>query len=253
MTTRALLIDFKVFAPIEINYSKARDLISKQFKGIAKVPSGNIFDEIDLVKEKASKKQFEDFALEIEKILDEIELNEVGGFPLNMGVKAGLETLDTLDVTVVGITTLGKKASKKFLEEKGLGTVVGKVVSRDKIGEPMDLGALLNRAIENGEAKSEESVYFCNKLADLKSAKSANFRAIALPSKGERLDLMMLEKPIGMIMSLEEIPNLLSLETARSKLAQEISDREIPKQRVSDNAGDQGSETKERSPEHDGE
>jgi phosphoglycolate phosphatase-like HAD superfamily hydrolase len=252
MTTRALLIDFKVLAPVEVNYAKASDLISKQFNGLAKVPSGNIFGEIDFVKEKASKKQFEEFALEMEKLLDEIELNQVSNFPLNMGVKAGLEALDTLDVTVVGITTLGQKASKKFREEKGVERLVSNVVSRDRIGEPLDIGALLNRAIENEELKSEESVYFCNKLADLKSAKTANFRTIALPSKGERLDLIMLEKPLGMIMSLEEIPNLLSLETARTKHAQQIPDQEFPKEGEYDQASDLGPETRESSSEPDG-
>ena len=118
---------------------------------------------------------------------------------------------------MVALTELGKDAAEKFLKDKDVDAYVGKLVTRETIGEPSDLGSRLNRALGKDELKQEECVYFCNKLSDLKRAKASNFRTVVLPSKGEKLDLMMLEKPLGMIMSLEEIPNLLSLDIARAE------------------------------------
>ena len=216
MNIRALLVDFKVFAPIDINYQRALDQLAKDYGQFIKSAPTDVTTQIELIKEKAKKKDFDEFAPRISKLLDEIEISQVGDFSLNMGVKYGLAALDELDVSVVALTDIGKVAAEKFLKEKGIDSFIGKLVARDTIGEPFDLGSRLNRALGKDELKQGECVYFCNKLADLKLAKACNFSAIVLPSKGEKLDLMMLEKPLGMIMSLEEIPNLLSLEIART-------------------------------------
>jgi phosphoglycolate phosphatase-like HAD superfamily hydrolase len=215
MSTRALLIDFRVLAPINVDYARATEMISSQFKETKPAPT-DVFARVDKIKEKASKREFEEFEPRIEKILDEIESDQIGQFQLNMGVRNGLQALEDLDIEVIGITDLGVKAAEKFLNEKELGHLIDKLVAREKIEEPLDLAERLNRAISKYHLEQEGCVYFCNRLVDLKLAKTVNFRTIVLPSKGERLDLMMIEKPLGMIMSLEEVPNLLSLEKARS-------------------------------------
>jgi phosphoglycolate phosphatase-like HAD superfamily hydrolase len=215
MAIRALFLDFKVFAPISINYQRALDYLSRYYVETAKPPPTDIFAYIDSVKEKATKKDFDEFALGMSKLLDEIETAQVGNFQLYMGVKNGLAALDSLDASVVALTELGVFAAEKFLKDRNVNDHIGKIVAREKIGEPCDLTSRLNRALGKGELKQEECVYFCNKLADMKLAKSSNFKTVVLPSKGEKLDLMMLEKPVGMIMSLEEIPNLLSIQVAR--------------------------------------
>ncbi len=216
MTTKALLIDFGVLAPVHINYQRVLDEIAKVYPQYSKLALGDTYGQIELIKEKAPKKEFESFASKMGKVLDEIEASQVKNFSLNMGVKKALAALDTMDVAVVALTEMGKESAEKFLKDNEIDNFIGQLVSREKIGEPFDLGSRLNKALEKEQVKQEECVYFCNRLSDLKLAKAANFRTIVLPSKSERLDLMMMEKPLGMIMSLEEIPNLLSLEAARS-------------------------------------
>ena len=217
MAISALLIDFKVLAPYNIDYQPALEQLTKQYGRFVTSAPMDVFAQIELIKEKATKKEFEEFAPKISRLLDRIEIEQIGNFFLNMGVKNGLAELDKLDVSVVALTELGKNAAEKFLKEKDIDAFVGKLVTREAMGEPSDLGSRLNRALGKDELKQEECVYFCNKLSDLKLAKASNFRTIVLPSKGEKLDLMMLEKPLGMIMSLEEIPNLLSLDVARAE------------------------------------
>ncbi len=216
MSIRSLLFDFKVFAPFNVDYQKGLDYLARSYGQIVKPAPADVFAQIELVKEKATKKEFDEFAPRMSDLLDEIEIGQVGNYSLNIGVRNGLAALDALDVSVVALTELGTAAAKEFLKEKDIDAHVERLVAREKIGEPYNLGSRLNRALGNEQLKQEECVYFCNKLTDMKLARSSNFRTVALPSKGEKLDLMMLEKPVGMIMSLEEIPNLLSIEVART-------------------------------------
>lgn len=218
MTKQTLLFDFKILTPFKINYKRALDDLAKTYSQISKSASVDLFAQIELVKEKASKKEFEEFAPKFSKLLDEIETSQAGKFSLNMGVKSGLTALETLDVSVVAITEMGKAGADVFLKEKGIDSYIDELVAREILGEPWDLTSRLNKA-KGKDISMEDCIYFCNTLNDTKIAKASNFRTVVLPSKGEKLDLMMLEKPVGMIMSLEEIPNLLSLEVSRSARA----------------------------------
>jgi FMN phosphatase YigB (HAD superfamily) len=216
LTIRSLLFDFKVFAPFAIDYQKALDHLARRYGQIVKPAATDVFAQVELVEANSTKKEFDEFAPMMSGLLDEIEIAQVGNYSLNMGVKNGLASLGGLNVTVVALTELGTAATREFLKGKDIDKHIGKLVTREKIGEPCDLTSRLNRAIEDEPFKQEECVYFCNKLTDMRLARSSNFRTVVLPSRGEKLDLMMLEKPIGMIMSLEEIPNLLSIELSRT-------------------------------------
>lgn len=218
MARRTLLLDFKTLTPFRINYRQALDELASTYPQIAKSASADIFAQIELVKEKAPKKEFDEFTLKFSKILDEVETRQAGKFSLNVGVKSGLAALESLDVTTIALTEMGKAGAEVFLKEKGIDNYVDELVARETLGEPWDLASRLNKA-RGRDIAIEDCTYFCNTLSDAKTAKSSNFKIVVLPSKGERLDLVMLEKPLGMIMSLEEIPNLLSLEASRNARA----------------------------------
>ena len=160
MAISALLIDFKVLAPYNIDYQPALEQLTKEYGRFVKSAPMDVFAQIELIKEKATKKEFEEFAPKISRLLDRIEIEQIGNFFLNMGVKNGLAELDKLDVSVVALTELGKNAAEKFLKEKDIDAFVGKLVTREAIGEPSDLGSRLNRALGKDELKQEECVYF---------------------------------------------------------------------------------------------
>lgn len=216
MPIRALLFDLKVFAPVEINYQRAFDLMAKEFANNAKSAPQDIFKQICLVKAKSSAKDYYEFSKRMSSLLDEIETSQVENVQLNSGVKNGLELLESMNVSVVSLSQIGVKATEKLLAGRGVAPYVDEVIARQSIDGPNDLVTRLNGALQKLNVKVEECVFFCNKLSDLKEAKSAKFRTVVLPSKGERLDLMMLENPDGVILFLTELQNLLSLELARS-------------------------------------
>ncbi|MGI0092030.1 MAG: HAD hydrolase-like protein [Nitrososphaerales archaeon] len=217
MAVRALLFNFKVLAPVEIDYQRAFDLITKEYGSVLKSAPQDIFRQIALViEEKSSPKNPDEFSKNMSSLLDVIETSQIENVPLNTGVKNGLESLEPMSVSLVAISEMGSKATETFLSDKGIKPFFDEIIAREKIGEPNDLVSRLVRALKKLGLKNEECIFFCNKTSDLKAAKSANFRTMVLPSKGERLDLMMLEKPDGMVLFLHELPNLLSLEIART-------------------------------------
>ena len=111
---------------------------------------------------------------------------------------------------------MGRKAGIQFLSQHSISQYIDEVICRDDTKGVGELSKRLEFALDKLEILPEECIYFCNRLSDLKVAKSANFQIIVLPSRKEKANDLIKEGPNGMIISLEEIPSLLSIETFKA-------------------------------------
>jgi beta-phosphoglucomutase-like phosphatase (HAD superfamily) len=143
--------------------------------------------------------------------LDEIELRQIDRFLMNPGVRAGIEAVKSMNLKIAVTTELGKKVACAFLEKHGLKDI--EILPRVEIGE--NLQDHLLAGLKQMKIEPDEIIFFCNRLSDLRGAKSLGLRVVVLPNKNERIDRLLLERPNGMIMSLGELPDLLSLEAYR--------------------------------------
>lgn len=235
MQVKALLFDFRVFAPIEINYQKAFEALARESKPRSINPlSKDFFGQISLVlaEKKKSQRDYKEFVTKMSELLDEIESAQIGNFHLYPGVKNGLGSLKTMKLSVAATTELGTNAAEKFLKDNEIKAYIGELVPRIKIESAGDLGLRIKSVLEKVKAKSDECIYFCNRLEDLNAAKSKKVATIVLPSKGSRMDAILRENPDGMIMTLEELPAMLSLEKFKKPVGKEgetVTKRDLSK------------------------
>jgi phosphoglycolate phosphatase-like HAD superfamily hydrolase len=207
---------------MDVNYVKAKQLLAKEK---AATPSASfpgrpsdIFDQIsalidDKKRKKVSSEKYDEFAGAISKAMEESEMEQVGHLTLYTGVKNGLASLKPMKLSVIGTTDIGTKAAEKFLREKEVDSFFSKVAARDDLVQAVDIAARLKPLLTDLDIKPEESIYFCNRMRDLKAAQVLALRPIVMPSRHEQIDALLRAKPEGMIISLEELPTMLSLKS----------------------------------------
>ncbi|MDG6906405.1 MAG: HAD hydrolase-like protein [Nitrososphaerota archaeon] len=212
MQAKALLFNIGVLAEIDIDY-----LPASQFLGNTSSPilsqMRNIIKQLHEMGEKLSEEEYQDWFDKVSNTLDEIETAQISKFHLHMGVKNGLDSLQSTGLPIYVLTDMGEKACKLFLTQHDLGHYVNSIISRNDANEIGNIAKSLDIASKKLELIPERCIYFCNRLSELKEAKSAKFRTIILPSRKERINDLIAEGSDGMIVSLEEIPSLLSLDT----------------------------------------
>ena len=212
LQAKALLFNIGVLSEIDIDYLQA-----SQFLGNTSSPSlsqmRNVIKQLHEIGGNLPKEEYQDWFDKVSNALDEIETAQIEKFNLHMGVKNGLDSLQSTGLPIYVLTDMGEKACKLFLTKHDLGHYVNSIISRNDANEIGNIAKCLDIASKRLELIPEQCIYFCNRLSDLKAAKSAKFRTIILPSRKERTNDLISEGSDGMIVSLEEIPSLLSLDT----------------------------------------
>ncbi len=211
---RALIFDLNALAPVEINYSKISEFIRKNFGAT----QPNIFEQISTLEATLSEEKRSEFSEIIYGLLDEVETTQIELFRLHQGVKKGLDSIKTAKLTMALTTSVGGAATESFLLKNELREAFAEVFSRDnrRIKETFDLEKRLNSILEKLSFKPDQCIYFCTGLADLQTAKTLKIRTIVLPGGRDRIDVLVRNKPDGMLLTLEELPGLLSIEASRS-------------------------------------
>jgi phosphoglycolate phosphatase-like HAD superfamily hydrolase len=220
MPLRALIFDFRILAPLDINYVKVQEVLTKETAPPA-APAGrmpNIFDQIsslisDKEKNKIPAKKYEELLQHISHLLDESEEEQIGRFPLHMGVKNGLASVKPMKLALIATTEIGTKAAEKFVQEKEIKSYFSEIASRNELKQAADFSARLKPVLEKLKLKPEECIYFCNRMRDLKAGQVLGLRVVVMPGKNEQIDLLLRANPEGMIINLEELPTMLSLKS----------------------------------------
>jgi beta-phosphoglucomutase-like phosphatase (HAD superfamily) len=210
-----LIFDLNVFSTVVIDYAPLTNSLRQKYGNLVNPMPPDIFSQLSAIKPRISEAEFNELSKKLALELDAIELERIGGLSLNPGVKQGLSSLKPMKVSVAMTTSLGRKAAENFLNKFEIREFVGEIFARDEAApeDAANVESQLNRVTEKSGQSTDECLFFCNKLSTLKAAKAKKFRTIILPSKNERIDVMLREKPGAMILSLEELPSLLSLES----------------------------------------
>lgn len=213
---KAIIFDFEALFPNEINYQKSWDLMFRTF-GTQQVgpKSRDFLNKLATFKAHHSEdKDAGQFFEDIAELLDEIELSQIDQFSLYPAVKNGLASLKTMKLLTGATTSMGAKAAEKLLDKQEIRVLVGELVARDNIEGGTDLGLRLKLLMERLKLeRPEEIIYFCTTIPNLRVAKTMKLMTMVLPSKKEKMDLLLLEKPDGLLITLDELPVMLSLDT----------------------------------------
>ena len=162
------------------------------------------------LKRQLGKKAYEGVRSRAETAAETLEARSLAGAQMHPGVVKMLEQVRDTGWWVVAATDLGKKPITEFLESKSLGQYMNRVVARSRLDQDVSLSARL-RPVRAKLKTLSTSVYFCNSSREVKEAKALGMKCFVLPSPVEPFRTLYQAGPDGIILSLEEVPPLLSL------------------------------------------
>jgi hypothetical protein len=135
MQVRALLLDFRIFAPIEIDYQKAFETFARKSGQMGPGHSDSLKEVSMLIREAKTpfKEKGNELAFKLQGLLEELELAQIVAYSLNPGVKKGLASLKTMKLSVAALTELGPHAGRKFLLDNEIKRYIDELVARNDV------------------------------------------------------------------------------------------------------------------------
>ena len=235
----------QTFFRVSLDYNGVQELLRKEQRNdVGSQPSSGIAPSMLALKKRLGKKAYEALRRKAEDAADRMETQALGGAQMHPGVEKMLEALRDTGWWVVAVSDIGKKPVKEFLESKSLGQYMNLVVARSRLDEERLLSKRL-RPVQSKLRTLANSVYFCNSSRDVMEAKALGMKCFVLPSPVEPFRTLYQAGPNGIILSLDEIPPLLSLPSMKSpEPLKAVPKKKTPRQR----RGKQGKTPRQRAP-----
>lgn len=208
----ALVFKFEeVFCDAIPNYAALDQLIRKEEQASAASPKLLGWGERLLaLKKRMPPKAYRQVRLLATSEAEKAETESLLATPLLPGVTTALESAHTAGWLVAVASEFSKVSVSKVLKQKSLAGHVDLTAARTRIDEGRQLSKRLSPVKRKVKSLSKV-VYFCNRSQEVKEAKLLGVRCIVLPSKTEPFRTLLWAEPEGMILSLEELPQLLAL------------------------------------------
>lgn len=162
------------------------------------------------LKKKLGKKAYAQLKRKAEASAQRSEAQALASAQMHPGVVQMLEAVRDTGWWVVAASDFAKKPVSDFLKAKSLAKYMNLVVARTRLDEERSLPKRL-RPVQTKLGTLSHSVYFCNSSREVAEAKALGMKCFVLPSPTEPFRTLYQAGPNGIILSLEEIPPLLSL------------------------------------------
>jgi beta-phosphoglucomutase-like phosphatase (HAD superfamily) len=200
----------QAFLKVNVDYGPVQDILRKEQRtDIGSTPQG-ISPSLLAMKKRLGKKAYEAVRKKAEATAEVAETRALGEAQMHPGVVKMLESVRDTGWWVVAASDMGKRPVKRFLDSKSLSQYMNLVVARSRLDEDRALAKRL-RPVEKKLRTLANSVYFCNSSREVFEAKAIGMKCFVLPSPVEPFRTLYLAGPNGIILSLDEIPALLSL------------------------------------------
>lgn len=196
---------------VNVNYAEAYKVI----EGEGAQPAGvmrpfGIGPRLLALKDEMKRQEYLKTRSKAESVAEKLEAQAMASAQLNSGVVTALDAAKRAGWWLVVASDFGKKAVLKGLEAKSLKSSVNQILGRAHLDEERNLAKRL-QPLKRKMKGLGSSVYFCNSSFEIKAAKSLGMKCFALPSPVEQFRLLLQAEPAGIILSLDELPQLLSL------------------------------------------
>jgi beta-phosphoglucomutase-like phosphatase (HAD superfamily) len=162
------------------------------------------------LRKKLDRKAYGRLRLKAEAAAQKVETQSLGSAQMHPGVVKMLEAVRDTGWWVVAASDIGKKPVAEFLKSKSLSQYMNLVVARSRLDEE----GLIAKRLKPVQTKLKtlaNSVYFCNSSREVPEAKALGMKVFVLPSPVEPFRSLYQSGPNGIILSLDEIPSLLTL------------------------------------------
>ncbi|MDG6901409.1 MAG: hypothetical protein JRM80_05550 [Nitrososphaerota archaeon] len=201
----------QAFFRADVDYAEVQQLVRSEQPDQAGLPAAPGWVSTMLpLRRKLGRKAYANLRSKGESIAERLESQALSSAQMHPGVVKMLEQVRDTGWWVVGATDMGKKPVNDFLKAKSLSQYMNLVVARTRLDEEGLLAKRL-KPVQSRLKTLANSVYFCNSSREVVEAKALGMKCFVLPSPVEPFRTLYQAGPDGIILSLDEVPALLSL------------------------------------------
>jgi phosphoglycolate phosphatase len=128
---------------------------------------------------------------------------------LMQGAKEALNQLRQMKKKIVVVTNNGRLGTDRTLEKLNLVGVLDAVLTRDDVDELKPDPGIVFKALNLAGAKADEAILVGDAIIDIKAAKAASVRCVAVPSGPFPATRLLQEEPDFIVSSLSDVPELV--------------------------------------------
>lgn len=196
---------------VNVNYAEAYEIIGNQeTEPAGAVRPPGIGPRLLALKGKMKRQAYLKTRSKAESVAAKLETQALASARLMPGAVTAVDAARREGWWVVVASDYAKKAVLEGLESKSLRSNVDQILARSHLDEERNLARRLQPLSRKMKGLGS-SVYFCNSSLEIKAAKSLGMKCFALPSPVEQFRWLLQAEPDGIILSLDELPQLLSL------------------------------------------
>jgi HAD superfamily hydrolase (TIGR01509 family) len=111
---------------------------------------------------------------------------------------------------IVVVTNNGRLGTDRTLERLNLGGVLDAVLTRDDVDELKPDPGIVLKALNLAGAKADEAILVGDAIIDIRAAKAASVRCVAVPSGPFPATRLLQEEPDFIVSSLSDVPELVN-------------------------------------------
>ena len=153
--------------------------------------------------------RFNDVKRRIYEKVEEIEIKASEQVQLLAGAREALDELKQMKKKIVVVTNNGRLGTERTLERLELRGIFDGVVTRGDADELKPDPGIVQKALELAEAKAEEAILVGDAIIDIKAARAASVRSVAVPTGPFPAARLLEEEPDFIVGSFLEVPGLV--------------------------------------------
>ncbi len=150
-----------------------------------------------------------DIKKRIYEVVEDIESKAADQVQLMSGAKEALNELRQMNKKIVVVTNNGKLGTERTLERLNLAGMFDGVVTRDDVEELKPDPGIIFKALKLADADATEAVLVGDAIIDIKAARAASVRSIAVPTGPFPASRLLQEEPDFIVGSFLEVPELI--------------------------------------------
>jgi HAD superfamily hydrolase (TIGR01509 family) len=125
------------------------------------------------------------------------------------GAMEALNSLRQMKKRIVIVTNNGRLGADRTLERLNLLGILDAVVTRDDVDELKPDPGIVLKALSLANAKAEEAILVGDAIIDIKAAKAASVRCVAIPTGPYPATRLLQEEPDFIVSSISDVPELV--------------------------------------------
>jgi len=141
--------------------------------------------------------------------IERLELEAAEQVQLMSGAREALDELKQMKKRIVVVTNNGRLGAERSLKRLQLRAVFDGVVTRDDADQLKPDPGIVLKALRLARAKADEAILVGDAIIDIKAAKAASVRSVAVPTGPFSASRLLEEQPDFIVGSFLDVPGLV--------------------------------------------